>query len=469
MYHDRYRDLIILSLNPILAFWVIVLVVTIPPIHYSTVISNATSARQSTASTIPARQAVIGEMKMPWSTELVNKAGVSIISFTAGPHGAGDVNYQQCVPYQLERLSGIDFGLPNGTEVLAVQAGKIITATETPGGPGLEVMIDHGTWTTRYWHLSNIDWAKQHIGENVFQGQVIGKSGNSGHSKQPYHLHLELQVGTSTAIDSPNALSWDGVTIDNYTVHSVLNPENMNEGLNYQGTLTRGAVKQQPKEEHECKGRTRPGIKITEQDGTYIQPSATITSTNRRYSPPLMFLIELPEYPVVKPNELTNLHLTIQNTGKSEWPAGSITLAHVDGQPLNLRWNQPPAVPSGGQVQWELSLIAPPEPGVYDSVWQTAFYNQPFGERVQIIVIVVPEGSNAGFTQMIQAMVDDARQKLNDNFDAAWANLKRQIQERIEQEIQREVAAQLGKCSRTPAALILVGSILWWRSKRYPH
>lgn len=182
--------------------------------------------------------------------------------------------------------------------------------------------------------------------------------------------------------------------------------------------------------------------------------------------PSSMLLTELPEYPVLKPNQFTKIRFTVQNTDKSEWPKGSITLVHVDGQRLDLRWNQPPSIPSGGLLQWGLTLLAPPNPGVYNSVWRMAFYSKPFGERIYFIVVVAPEGSDASFLQTLQAMIDEARQKLKDNFDATWEDLKRQLEERINEELQRQATEQMKKCSTTPAALVLAGSIVWWRRKR---
>ncbi len=72
-----------------------------------------------------------------------------------------------------------------------------------------------------------------------------------------------------------------------------------------------------------------------------------------------------------------------------------------------------------------------------------AYNGLPFGERIRILVVVVPEGSSGDFSQMIQAMIDDARQQINAKFEAAWEDLQREIEQRIQQEIERQVQRQI--------------------------
>jgi murein DD-endopeptidase MepM/ murein hydrolase activator NlpD len=58
-------------------------------------------------------------------------------------------------------------------------------------GYGHTVVIDHGDGRqTRYAHLSE---PLVQAGESVTEGQVVGKSGNSGRSTGP-HLHFEMLV-----------------------------------------------------------------------------------------------------------------------------------------------------------------------------------------------------------------------------------------------------------------------------------
>lgn len=97
-----------------------------------------------------------------------------------------------------------DFAMPVGTTLRAMRAGQVLRTrmVSTPGdgcydGGGsscanyantVEVRHSDGT-VALYMHLSSIGVAK---GEDVAQGAVVGKSGNSGWSTGP-HLHTQLQ------------------------------------------------------------------------------------------------------------------------------------------------------------------------------------------------------------------------------------------------------------------------------------
>ena len=62
------------------------------------------------------------------------------------------------------------------------------------GGYGNYTCIQHtGSLSTCYGHQSRIAVS---VGQSVSQGQVIGYSGNTGHSTGP-HLHFEVRVGGS--------------------------------------------------------------------------------------------------------------------------------------------------------------------------------------------------------------------------------------------------------------------------------
>ena len=87
--------------------------------------------------------------------------------------------------------SGLDFRAPGGTPVYAPAAGTVVLAEELTVR-GKVVFIDHG-WgmLTGYWHLSTIE---VQVGQQVAQGDLIGKVGNTGLSTGA-HLHWEVWVG----------------------------------------------------------------------------------------------------------------------------------------------------------------------------------------------------------------------------------------------------------------------------------
>jgi murein DD-endopeptidase MepM/ murein hydrolase activator NlpD len=89
--------------------------------------------------------------------------------------------------------SGVDIASSYGTPVVAPADG-VVMMTETLGGYGKTVMIDHGNGiSTRYAHLSGYAvTADQH----VHRGDVIGYVGESGRSTGP-HLHYEVRINNT--------------------------------------------------------------------------------------------------------------------------------------------------------------------------------------------------------------------------------------------------------------------------------
>ena len=102
------------------------------------------------------------------------------------------------------RHTGLDLEAPAGTEVRAVNDGKVVFA-EYLAYTGNTVLIEHGlglkSW---YYHMDEILAAP---GDTVQKGDVIGLSGQTGFAAEP-HLHLTLSVGDIhinpvTAINQP--------------------------------------------------------------------------------------------------------------------------------------------------------------------------------------------------------------------------------------------------------------------------
>lgn len=90
---------------------------------------------------------------------------------------------------RLDMHHGVDLGVPVGTAVHAMTAGRVSVAGPK-SGYGLAVMIDHGLgWVSLYGHLDRVDVS---VGDRVHAGQRIGLSGNTGLSTAP-HLHFELR------------------------------------------------------------------------------------------------------------------------------------------------------------------------------------------------------------------------------------------------------------------------------------
>ena len=107
-----------------------------------------------------------------------------------------------------------DIPMPIGTNLVAVQSGKVVGLAENfedvKDGVNDESLYDKANYIniehpdgTRasYGHLTT-NGALKSIGDNVIQGEVIALSGNSGWSSEP-HLHFQLNKCIDTD-DRPN-------------------------------------------------------------------------------------------------------------------------------------------------------------------------------------------------------------------------------------------------------------------------
>lgn len=78
-----------------------------------------------------------------------------------------------------------------GFDVRAAAGGEVVAVEYQENGGGHFIKIDHGNgYTSLYMHLLNR--GNVNVGDQIENGEVIGLSGNSGHSTGP-HLHLEFR------------------------------------------------------------------------------------------------------------------------------------------------------------------------------------------------------------------------------------------------------------------------------------
>ena len=144
--------------------------------------------------------------------------------------------------------SGTDIGAPQGTPVLAAFSGKVDIA-DIVGGYGLTVVLQHnkGTEQTLYAHLSEV-FVKP--GEEVKQGEVIGRVGSTGLSTGP-HLHFEFRKLTQegwVVMDAGSALEYALANFVQSVQVAQVDPKSIMPAVfKYSGKALRVAEKVQPK------------------------------------------------------------------------------------------------------------------------------------------------------------------------------------------------------------------------------
>ena len=86
--------------------------------------------------------------------------------------------------------TGIDYGCPLNTPILASSDGTVMFAAWDTTGYGNMVIVMHMmSVSTLYAHLSDISVK---VGQKVRQGELLGHSGTTGNSTGP-HLHFEAR------------------------------------------------------------------------------------------------------------------------------------------------------------------------------------------------------------------------------------------------------------------------------------
>ena len=92
---------------------------------------------------------------------------------------------------------GDDFATPVGTPLAAMSTGTV-TFAGPESGYGNKVEIEYWDGTVSYYaHMNSISVT---VGQQVAPGDVVGTSGNTGHSTGP-HLHLEIHPHGGGAVD----------------------------------------------------------------------------------------------------------------------------------------------------------------------------------------------------------------------------------------------------------------------------
>jgi murein DD-endopeptidase MepM/ murein hydrolase activator NlpD len=107
--------------------------------------------------------------------------------------------------------TGIDIAVGAGAPVRSARAGRVVLAGGDPCcSYGYFIVIEHDRgWSSLYGHLSEFTVAK---GDDVKQGQIIGRAGATGKATGP-HLHFELRSFGSIVDPFPRLPYRPGITV----------------------------------------------------------------------------------------------------------------------------------------------------------------------------------------------------------------------------------------------------------------
>ena len=104
-------------------------------------------------------------------------------------------------------LPGLDYACPMNEQIMAMKSGVVTRAGSEPAANGKNVRIAHPDGTTSYYlHFNKLNVV---VGQHVNQGNVIGLSGNTGHSTGP-HLHVSIANKAGVLIDPASVIDKNG-------------------------------------------------------------------------------------------------------------------------------------------------------------------------------------------------------------------------------------------------------------------
>ena len=158
-------------------------------------ISPAASAVSS--GTAKVKTKIVKTVKKFVGAKLRGVGGPDLGDYYAWPVAGG------IITQSLHGFDAVDIGAPTGTTMYAAAAGTVIIALQNGawnGGYGNYIVIQHDNGTqTLYGHASRVLVSP---GDQVSQGEVIGKVGRTGESTGP-HLHFEVRGAKNPFGDLP--------------------------------------------------------------------------------------------------------------------------------------------------------------------------------------------------------------------------------------------------------------------------
>ncbi|MNI30873.1 Murein DD-endopeptidase MepM [compost metagenome] len=164
--------------------------------------AKAEAARRAAAAAAKAKASVSSSSSSSSSAEYAGGDGPFLLPVGSARISSGYGKRTHPVTGEVGKMhTGVDFAVPQGTDIHAADAGTVLVA-EWWSGYGYCVIIDHGggVWTL-YGHIRE-GGIKVSVGEKVSRGQVIAESGATGRVTGP-HLHFEVRVDGKTVDPMP--------------------------------------------------------------------------------------------------------------------------------------------------------------------------------------------------------------------------------------------------------------------------
>ena len=144
------------------------------------------------------------------------------------------------VTYKDRPHTGIDYGCPNETPILASGDGVVQYSDFDKTGYGKVVIIQHNDGkATLYAHLNSRNVV---LKQKVRQGDVIGYSGNTGNSTGP-HLHFEARKTWNDWRSHQNPVTFLPMMSVDDSIQTSQQPNAPYQSIMYSGTTAEAVIK----------------------------------------------------------------------------------------------------------------------------------------------------------------------------------------------------------------------------------
>lgn len=155
---------------------------------------------------------------------------------------------------------------------------------------------------------------------------------------------------------------------------------------------------------------------------------------------------------LLRPGEATRVSCTLQNTGMRWVPEHDYRLVNVNNLPFGAGpQNLEKVVHYGKTMTWTLDLVAPQEPGAYQTDWQIVHDNKPIGPVIPCYVIVASEWK--GLPSYWPIIKQLAKERLSD--------IEQWFEERLDEVKQFFIDLLLGELGRLLGELARLWHEFW--------
>ena len=164
------------------------------------------------------------------------------------------------------------------------------------------------------------------------------------------------------------------------------------------------------------------------------------------------------------PSDSGTNEIKLTNDSLVAWGAGEVQLKNLSGlYGAKKSYSLGKNTPVGKDADWQVSLVAPAAPGIYQQVWQVQRGQQPVGGKITAYLVVLPQGAR-DLKEQIDENIARLRQQGHAEMQQYIEQLKQQATDWATQQIGNQIRQCFG--SQALVGLVAIAFIArMWRKK----